>query len=84
MMTYVVTTDRASLLDYCEVARVHPRAARLVQSPTDLEGADLGENQIVFYGDYGRLPKINEIVDVAKSQLLDDLSKTERRVRATH
>lgn len=74
-MTYVVTTDRAALLDFCEHARVHPRAARLVQTPADLSDANLGEDRIEFWGDYKRLPKLPEIVDRAKIQILQDIAK---------
>ena len=76
--TYVVTTDRAALLDYCEHARVHPRATRLVQTPADLGDANLGEDRIEFWGDYRRLPKLPQIVDRAKTQLLGDLAKAEK------
>jgi hypothetical protein len=76
VLTYVVTTDRAALLDYCEHARVHPRAARLVQSPAGLLGANLGENRIVFYGEYRRLPQLAAIIDRAQTQILEDVANT--------
>lgn len=75
MLTFVVTTDRAALLDYCDQARVHPRAVRLVQSPEDLAAAKLGENRLEFWGNFRRLPRIDEIVERAKAQVLEDLAK---------
>jgi hypothetical protein len=80
MLTYVVAPNRAQLLDYCERARIHPRATVLVQSPADLAAANLGENRIVFYGDYQQLPKLSEIVYRAKTQLLEDVAKLESRL----
>lgn len=71
MLTYVVTTSRAELLDYCAHAHVHPRATWLVQTPADLATASIGEDRIVFWGRYRELPELAGIVAIAISQILE-------------
>jgi hypothetical protein len=63
MMTYVVTLNLGQFHDYCRIHRLHPAAAKFVQSAADLDGIDLDRNRFVFYGGYQRLPDIRTLFD---------------------
>jgi hypothetical protein len=80
MIVYVVTASRAQFLDYCTQAKLHPSAARLVQSPLDLIDSNLGENRIVFWGDFKHLSKLPAIIDEAKAQIAQDVAKVAIRL----
>jgi hypothetical protein len=70
VLTYVVTASREQLLDYCEHARLHPDATRLVRTLWDLKGADLAVDRLVFWGDYRHLCALASIQRWAMTQVL--------------
>ena len=64
MLTYVVASTVREFDDYCRMHNKPAAAARLVQSPADLDCADLSCSRVVFFGRCYDLPEIQALLDL--------------------
>jgi hypothetical protein len=63
MLTYVVTLTHSEFHEYCRKRGLAPSAARLVRSKADLQGVEIGNDRIVFYGRCYELPNIQQLLE---------------------